>query len=345
MTPGLVIAALSGALLGMIAGGVWARRRQAPLRRIADLLDRVNDGDLTVRVAAAGSDDVARVAVALNRMLDAFTEAVGEARGATVRLSACGGRLSALVDEMIVGAQGSVQASGNILRSAQDVTASISTLATGSEEMSASIQEISRGASEAVNVAANAMKFSAEAGDTMTKLGDSSSRVGDVVRVITSIAEQTNLLALNATIEAARAGEMGKGFAVVAGEVKDLAQETAKATEDITTRVGTIQADTNEVVRSIAQIGDVIDKINDYQTSIAGAVEEQHTTAETMTGSIISAGARAAEIADAMTAIAQTRKKAKATVDETGAVAREFQQANEELAAVISRFRIPESAV
>ncbi len=119
----------------------------------------------------------------------------------------------------------------------------------------------------------------------VAELGAASAEIGDVVRLITSIAEQTNLLALNATIEAARAGELGKGFAVVAGEVKDLAQQTAKATEEITARIGALQASSSTAGQAIGQITEVIQRIGDYTTTIASAVEEQTaTTAEPVRG-------------------------------------------------------------
>ncbi|MGZ4607022.1 MAG: methyl-accepting chemotaxis protein [Blastococcus sp.] len=121
---------------------------------------------------------------------------------------------------------------------------------------------------------------------TVAKLGESSAEIGNVLKVITSIAEQTNLLALNATIEAARAGEAGTGFAVVANEVKELAQETARATEDIVRRVEAIQADTGQATTAIASISEVIDRINAYQSAIATAVEEQTATTQEMSRSV-----------------------------------------------------------
>ena len=335
-----IVIAVVAAALGLAAGMLLARGHRAALRQIADALHSAADGDLAVRVEVSGSGEGARAAEAANTLLDNFAEVVRVTAGTTARLSTSIGRLTELVQLMVAGAQGSVQASGQILRASQEVSANISTLAAGSEEMGASIQEISRSASEAVTVAADAMSVSADASRTMTKLGDSSAQISDVVRVITTIAGQTNLLALNATIEAARAGEMGKGFAVVASEVKDLAQETAKATEDITRRVDTIQSDTSGVVRSIAQIGEVIDRVNGYQTTIASAVEEQHATATMMTHSVVEAAARANEIAEAMTAVAETRRTAAATVDEAGTVARELTDAGSSLAAAVGRYRV-----
>ena len=152
------------------------------------------------------------------------------------------------------------------------------TVAAGAEEMGLSIREISRNTSEAAQIAGVAVTEAARATETVEQLGSRPREIGNVIKLITSIAEQTNLLALNATIEAARAGDAGKGFAVVASEVKDLAQETARATEDIGARVAAIQNDTGGAVDVINRISEVIAKINDYQTTIASAVEEQTAT-------------------------------------------------------------------
>jgi methyl-accepting chemotaxis protein len=152
--------------------------------------------------------------------------------------------------------------------------------------MGASIQEIATSANEAVKVAGQAVESVSHTNEIVGQLGDSSAEIGQVIKLITSIAEQTNLLALNATIEAARAGEAGKGFAVVAGEVKELAQETAKATEDIGARIAAIQQGTTSAVTAMSQIDQIIGQICHHQTTIASAVDQQNATTGEMNRTI-----------------------------------------------------------
>jgi methyl-accepting chemotaxis protein len=173
---------------------------------------------------------------------------------------------------------------------------------------------------------------------TVATLGESSRQIGDVIKVITAIAEQTNLLALNATIEAARAGELGKGFAVVTSEVKDLAQETARATEDISRRVEAIQTDSGHAVQAIGQIADVIGRINDYTTTIASAVEEQSATTAEMNRNVAEAAGAAAEIHAGIETVASNARLTADSVEDAKRSAADLSRMSQDLNVTVSRF-------
>jgi methyl-accepting chemotaxis protein len=253
-----------------------ARRITRPLRSVSAVLNDVADGDLTQRVAVESDDEVGAMAAALNKAADSMQSTV----------------------QAITDGVGSLKASTNQLSTAaEQVSRSVDTVAAGSTEVTGSINDIAQNAHEAASVASQAVLVAEATNSTVAKLGESSMEIGNVVKVITSIAEQTNLLALNATIEAARAGDAGKGFAVVANEVKDLAQETAKATEDISRRVEMIQSDTTNAVLAISEISQIIARINDFQLTIASAVEAQTATTNEMNRSVNEASTGVTEIA------------------------------------------------
>jgi methyl-accepting chemotaxis protein len=186
--------------------------------------------------------------------------------------------LTAVSQQMSSNSEETATQSNVVAAASEQVSRNVATVATSAEEMSASAKEIAKNATEAAKVATEAVNVAADTNKTVAKLGESSIEIGKVIKVITSIAQQTNLLALNATIEAARAGEAGKGFAVVANEVKELAKQTAAATEDISGKIEAIQNDTKAAVTAIDRIGKIINQINDIQNTIASAVEEQTAT-------------------------------------------------------------------
>ena len=187
-------------------------------------------------------------------------------------------------------------------------------------------------------MADQAVSFTNDANLTMAKLGESSAQIGNVVKVITSIAQQTNLLALNATIEAARAGEVGKGFAVVANEVKELAKETAKATEDISRKIETIQIDTHAAVEAISKISSIIKEINHSQSTIAAAVEEQSATTNEIGKNVAQAAKGGIEISENINGVAQAAKDTAEGASNNQLAAEELSRMAAELQKIVSQF-------
>ncbi len=216
-----------------------------------------------------------RAAARLTESLKHTMEAIS--RNAQM-LASSAEELTAVSQQMSANAEETAAQTNVVAAASEQVSKNVETVATSAEEMSASVTEIAKNTSEAARVAAKAVQVASDTNRTVAKLGESSIEIGQVIKVITSIAEQTNLLALNATIEAARAGEAGKGFAVVANEVKELAKQTAAATEDISRKIDAIQNDTRGAVSAIEEISSIISQINDIQNTIASAVEEQSAT-------------------------------------------------------------------
>jgi methyl-accepting chemotaxis protein len=313
----LVVAVL---LLGGI-GGSLVRSVRTALYRLRDRMTDIaeGDGDLTARLPEHAADETGEVARAVNKFIARVQQVIAQMASAADTLDGSVQTLSAMTAQMSANAEQTSGQAGAVTRSAEDVSRNVSTLSAGSEQMSASIREISVNASEAAQVATTAVGIASTAHTTVAELSTASTEIGNVVKLITAIAEQTNLLALNATIEAARAGDSGKGFAVVASEVKDLAQETAKATDDITYRVGAIQSGTVAAVDAISTITDIVGRISDFSTTIASAVEEQTATTNEMARNVTETAEASGQIAVTIT---QVSEGASSTSEAAGEAAR-----------------------
>ncbi|MBG0830934.1 methyl-accepting chemotaxis protein [Planomonospora sp. ID67723] len=332
-----VIACVAAAVVVWLLGTGLTR----PIVRLRDRLAEIADGDsdLTQRVDETRRDEIGALGAAFNRFTAKIADMVQQINDKAEGVAASAQSLTMISDGLRDGAERAAQRTGTVSGAAEKVSGNIETVAAGAEEMDASIREISVSTSEAAQVGIRAAQIAQSTTQTVAKLGESSSEIGEVVRAINSIAEQTNLLALNATIEAARAGDAGKGFAVVAGEVKDLAQETAKATEDITGRVSAIQADTEAAVRAIDEIVQVVDRINGLQTTIAGAVEEQTATTREMSRNVSEAAAGSADIARAMGDVSEAVHATTTGSGSTGLAAQELSALAGELKSLVGRFR------
>jgi methyl-accepting chemotaxis protein len=316
-----------------------ARLVVGPLRRTVEVLEGLAQGRLDRRIEVASTDEVGQMGTALNAAMEQLAASMRTIGGNANTLASSSEELSAVSTQMSGAAEESASQSNVVSAAAEQVSHNVQTVATGTEEMSASIREIAKNATDAAHVAGQAVEVARRTNRSVTKLGESSNEIGNVIKVITSIAEQTNLLALNATIEAARAGDAGKGFAVVANEVKELAQETAKATEDIERRVQAIQSDTQSAVAAITQIAQIIDQINDTQTTIASAVEEQTATTNEMSRNVAEAALGSQDIAANISGVARAASETTSGATNTAQAADELARMAGELQRLVTGFR------
>jgi len=312
----------------------------APIRESAAAIEKIAGQDLTARVEgnyrgghAAIKDNINRMAADLRSSMQQITQSASVLASASEELTATGQQMAGNAEETAM--QANV-----VSAAAEEVSKNVSVVATGAEQMQTSIREIAKSANEAAKIAKNAVRAADATNHTIGKLGESSLEIGKVIKVITSIAQQTNLLALNATIEAARAGEAGKGFAVVANEVKELAKETAKATEDIGQKIEAIQSDTKGAVQAIAEIGAVINQVNDISNTIASAVEEQTVTTNEIGRNVAEAARGTSDIAKNISGVAQAAQNTTQGASDSQKASSSLAAMASQLQAIVGRFKL-----
>jgi methyl-accepting chemotaxis protein len=329
-------------MLAVVAIVMWMLRRRviAPLQVVRDAAQRIGAGDLTTQIPVASGDEVGKVAEAFNGAVLAMRDAVREVRRNAADLAIAGEELSSLSDQMTSSAEQTAVDAEAASGVADRVSQSVQAAASATEEMGSAILEIARSAGSAAEVATAAVQSAENSSATVQRLGNSSAEVGAVIKAITSIAEQTNLLALNATIEAARAGDAGKGFAVVAGEVKELAKQTAQATEDISARIEAIQTDARDAAGAIGEITSVVGRINEISSTIATAVEEQSATTAELSRGISDAATGTGQIAASVTGVAGAASSTKQAAAGTQDAAAKLARLAFELRRLVERFQV-----
>jgi methyl-accepting chemotaxis protein len=339
----LVIFGLVAVLLALLGGVVaWlvARRISSRLTRLTGGLTRLAGRDLTVSVPVEGGDEIAVAGAQLNTAATELRSVMVEVTSASRDVATTAQQVEATGGDLAGSAEAASARAGTVNHAAESVSTVVQTVAAGAEEMGASIREISTNAQDAAAAGRDGVGLTAAAAGVIGELRDSTTKIADVVRLIASIAEQTNLLALNATIEAARAGETGKGFAVVANEVKDLAQETARATEDVTARVAAIEGDTTRAVSAIEAITARIAQVNDYQTAIAAAVEEQAATTAEMARNIAEVASGSRDIAEGIGVVSGAVEGTRTSVSVSHRAADELNATSRRLTGLVDRFTV-----
>ena len=326
--------------LGIAVASLIARRIVIPVTEVANLLNGMATGDLTGVVATASGDEIGRMASAATRAAEYMSAAITEMTVGAAELTSAARRLDTVSGQVAAGAEQTSERAGAVASAADQISTSVQTVAAGAEEMDVSIREIAANATNAARAGEEAIAAAERASGQGVRLGEVSSEVTRVVELIGAVARQTGLLALNATIEAARAGEFGKGFAVVAGEVKELAHQASGASDDVTMRIAAMQDETMSMVDDIGGIGQLIERLGESQTSIAGAVEQQSRTTTGISVNVHQAASGASEIAATIADVADAAAGTAQAVTEVRRAAGDLSDLSTRLREQVGGFRV-----
>ena len=338
LTLGLTFA---GIIMGLGIAFAVIHAITGAIARMVAMIQEIAANNLTVPdLKIISQDEIGRAGLALNSMKNNLHEVIRSIAASSLQVASASEELNSTSLQITANSEETSAQADVVTRAAQTVSQNLHTVATGAEEMGASIREIAKNATDAAKVATAAVRVAETTTATVSKLGDSSTEIGEVIKVITSIAQQTNLLALNATIEAARAGEAGKGFAVVANEVKELAKETAKATEDISRKIEAIQSDTKAAVDAISTIRGVINQVNDISITIATAVEEQNATTNEMSRNVSEAAQGSGEITSNIAGVAEAAQSITRGARDTQKASQQLVETSAQLRRLVEQFKL-----